>query len=191
MASRPLHALPGQGALHFGKVPGCVRRAEPHQDTVRAGDRAAEGAPAPRHGCAAGEGVDAQQPGRVKVGAEGWARPSGGEAKSGTGPGGASPRLIHTRLAVPAGPGRFLLVASVSLSRMGTATPAASSARGPPPRCWLSRVGRGGRCRALAPPSGRAAWRASLTGHSAPSTELHTSDITDGAWPPTWSYGHL
>ncbi|GAB5574233.1 hypothetical protein PRBEI_2000804900 [Prionailurus iriomotensis] len=27
---------------------------------------------------------------------------------------------------------------------MGTATPAASSARGPPPRCWLSCVGRGG-----------------------------------------------
>lgn len=56
---------PGQ-ALHLRKVPRCVRGAEPHQDAVGAGNRAAEGAPAPRHGCAAGEGGAAQQRGRVR-----------------------------------------------------------------------------------------------------------------------------
>lgn len=66
---------PGQ-ALHLRKVPGRVRGAKPHQDTVGAGDRAAEGAPAPRHGCPTGEGGDAQQRGRVEV-CQGRASPAG------------------------------------------------------------------------------------------------------------------
>lgn len=38
---------------------------------------------------------------------------------AGTGPGGVSARLIHTRLTVPPGLGYFLLLASVSLSVNG------------------------------------------------------------------------
>lgn len=67
--------LPAGQEICLREIPGRLRRAESHQGALGAGDRAAEGAPAPGHGGPAGEGIAGQQRQRVTVSAGELLRP--------------------------------------------------------------------------------------------------------------------
>lgn len=67
--------LPAGQEICLREIPGRLRRAESHQGALGAGDRAAEGAPAPGHGGPAGEGIAGQQRQRVTVSAGELPRP--------------------------------------------------------------------------------------------------------------------